>query len=186
MKKYLLIFLLLSTTSFASSFFFEKSVGPWVVLGHPGDKKEELNPACIAKTRWEDASELLIIQDLTNGELHLEFKNNEWDISDEFGKQYELTLNVYAKNNSSVKSWQVYFILVNKNSINIRGLDQKSFLNAFMNFATMKFIMPGNIPNAVVDLKNTTKVIDLMTDCLKVAEKGIPTESNSLNPKLDM
>lgn len=191
MKKHLWVFLgivLGIPTAFSANYFYEQQVGFWTVYGHPGNQESKLNPACIAQTTWKDGSYFLMISDLTDKELHLEFKNNEWDIQDKFGQEFELTLNVYTSNDSDVQSWKAYFWLVDKNTIKIRGLDPKTFLPAFMNYSRMKFIMPGTITNASVDLKNTTKVVGLLVDCIKVAEKGIPqqNQSDSLNSKMDM
>lgn len=189
MKKLFFIFLFISIPyAYAVDYFFSERVGVWDIIGHPGDTEKKLNPACIARTSWQDGSYLLLIQDLKDGELLMEFQNLEWDISSDFDKQYPFKINVYSGDKSSARSWDAYFILSNKNTISIRGLDYKEFLPAFMNYSSMKFIMPGNIPNAVVSLENTTKAIGIMTDCLKVAEKGIPQVSSkgSLNSKMDL
>lgn len=183
MKKIVMIIatLCICSSAYAIEFFFEKSVGYWTILGHPGNAERKLNPACITTTTWKDGSYLNIIQDLADGELFLEFKSSDWDITDaDLNAEYELRINVYTRNKEDVESWPTKFKFLSKNSINIRGLDYKTFLPAFMNYSKMVFIMPGTIPNGQIELQNSTKAIDLMGQCLDAA-KIRKFESNTEN-----
>lgn len=173
MKKLLTIVAMLCVCSsaYAVEYFFDKTVGFWSIYGHPGEKSDtkNLNPACITTAHWDDGSYINLIQDIANGELHIELRNNEWNVGDaDLDAAYDLTLNVYNK--SSVKSWKANFKFLSKNSIQIRGLDYKTFLPAFMNFSKMVFIMPGTITNAEISLQNSTAAINLMAECLDASK----------------
>lgn len=170
------------SSAYAVDYFFDKSVGFWSVVGHPGstDPSNKLNPACIANTKWDDGSYLNLISDLVDGELLIEFKSNEWNITDvDLDKQYELTLNMYTRNKSSVKSWPAKFNFLSKNTIQIRGIDAEAFLPAFVGYNLMVIIPPGTIPNANVGLENSSKAIDLMTQCFDASKSRKPLTTDN-------
>lgn len=169
MKKTLIlcVTLLLTTSAYAVDYFFEKTIGYWSVVGHPGDSSSNLNPACVSATRWDDGSYINIIQDLKDGELWMEFKNNEWNVEGPYGQdagQQQLTLNMFK--GRSVSSWNVNFLLVNKNTIHIHGLTSK-FIEAFAEYDMMRIIPPGTILNAEVRLQNSRAATTLMGECIK-------------------
>lgn len=179
MKKLLTIIatLCVCSSAYAVEYFFDKSVGFWSVYGHPGTNS--LNPACVTTANWDDGSYLNLIQDLKDGELLIELKNNEWDVSDaDLTAQYDMTLNMYSSNKSKVKSWKVKFNFLSKNTIQIRGLDYKTFLPAFINFGKMILIPPGTMPNAEISLENSSAAVDIMAQCLD-ASKTHKFDSNS-------
>ena len=150
--------------------FYNDSIGYWSIWGHPGDSSQELNKACITSATWDDGSQFMLIQDLVDGERLMELTNNEWNIvgpyQDEAG-QLELTLNMYK--GSKVLSQPAYFVLVDKNTIQIRNIDYKKFLPGFMGKDRLVFIMPGDILNAEIQLKDSSKAIQSMTKCIDAA-----------------
>jgi hypothetical protein len=166
------------TSAFATTNFYEDSVGYWSIWGHPGDASQNLNKACIVSMKWDDGSTFLLIQDLVDGELLIEVNNNEWNIEgpyeDEAG-QLELTLNMY-KGRDGVTSTAAYFTLLDKNTIQIRGIDYKKFLPNFMGMDRALFIMPGTIQNAEIPLQNSAKAIQSMTNCMDAGEKSVPLD----------
>lgn len=152
--------------------FYEDSVGYWSIWGHPGDASQNLNKACITSTTWDDGSQFMLIQDLADGELLIEMTNNDWNILGPYGEeagQLELTLNMY-KGTKSVISQTAYFTLVDKNTIQVRGIDYKKFLPGFMGKDRLVFIMPGEILNAEIALENSSKAIQSMTKCIETGE----------------
>ena len=163
---------MLVTSAFAdTNRFYEDSVGYWSIWGHPGDASQNLNKACITSAFWDDGSQFMLIQDLADGEMLIELTNNEWNILGPYGEeagQLELTLNMYK--GSKVLSQPAYFVLVDKNTIQIRGIDYKKFLPGFMGKDKIVFIMPGEILNAEVPLENSSKAIQSMTKCIETGE----------------
>lgn len=181
MKKYfILLCLLFCSSAYATDFFFQKSIGYWTVFGHPGSFDEKkLNPACILATDWDDGSYVNLIQDLKDGELLLELKNNAWNIGDvDLTKIYEMTLNFYG-NDGKVQSWPTRFKFLSKNTVQIRNLDIKNFISDFKEFDKMVFIMPGTITNVTVGLNNSKDAIGIMIQCLDVS-KGNRKPSESI------
>lgn len=162
---------IMATSALATEYFFDKSVGYWTVIGHPGDAENNLNPACITQARWDDGSNFQLIQDLADGELLIEFTNNDWNVEGPYndGNLLDLTMNMYGRR--GVESYNVKFILVDKNTIQIRGIDYKTFLPDFMNYNKMVMIMPGDMQNSEMRLENSTAAIGLMTKCLDESDK---------------
>lgn len=153
-------------------YFFQTSVGHWTISGHPGEPSQNINPACITSTTWQDGSSFLLIQDLADGEMLLELNNNEWNIEGPYNEeagQLELTMNMY-RGRGELESWTAYFVLTDKNTIQIRGMDFKKFLPGFMNKDRIVFVMPGDILNAELNLDNSTRAIGEMTKCLDAAD----------------
>lgn len=149
--------------------FFDTSVGYWRVFGFPGDG--ETNPSCIASASWDDGSSFLLIQDLADGELLLEMNNNGWNVEGPYETTHNMTLNMYS--NGSVQSWQAVFNLVDKNTIQIRGLDHEKFLKSFMSYDKMVMIMPGTVENAEVQLRDSRKAVNLMGQCMREAPANL-------------
>lgn len=156
--------------------FFNDVSGSWSVYGHSGN--ENLNPACVAETKWDDGSRLQIIQDLKDGELYINFNNNQWNVEGPYNTQHELTMNMYGK--KGVESWTATFNLSTKNSIQIRGIDYKSFLPAFMGYNKMVLIMPGTVENAEVSLVGSAAAVRLMAGCIESAEGNRSIEKFNL------
>ena len=164
---------MMATATFAGDVknFYEDAVGYWSIWGHPGNKEENLNKACIVSAKWDDGSNFLLIQDLDDGELFIEMTNNEWNIEGPYGDeagQLELTLNMYK--GQKVINNTAYFHLLDKNTIQIRGIDYKKFLPDFMGMSKAVFIMPGTIQNAEIYLENSAKAIESMTKCMDAGD----------------
>ena len=173
--------LLLATSAFSSDSrrFFESTVGPWTVIGHLGDSKNNVNPACVTHTRWRDGSEFYLIQDLADGELYIDFTNNQWNVRGPYGKDagnLELTINMY-RGNTVVESWNAYFTLVDKNTIQVRGIDFRKFLPGFVNMTKIVMVMPGTIPNAEISLSNSGRAVNLMTRCMQESDRFIDNKT---------
>lgn len=165
--------IMLATSSLAEGVqhFYSDSVGYWSIWGHPGDPSENLNKACVTSAVWDDGSQFMLIQDLVDGEMLLELTNNEWNITGPYGEeagQLELTVNMYK--GSKVLSQTAYFVLVDKNTIQIRGIEYKKFLPGFMGKDRLVFVMPGDILNAEIALQNSSKAIQSMTKCIEQSE----------------
>ena len=168
--------LMVSSVS-ATDLFFEKTVGHWDIFGHPGDAATNSNPACILQTKWQDGSYMQLIQDLADGEMLIEFTNNDWNVEGPYGEgTLDLTMNMHGRR-GGIESFNVKFVLVDKNTIQIRGIDYKSFLPAFMNYNKMVLIMPGDIQNSEVPLENSTNAVGIMGQCLDAADKGAAQKS---------
>jgi len=170
---------ILTTTAYAAELkkFFDVSVGPWTIIGHTRDAN--LNPACLTITTWRDGSKFLLIQDLADGELYIEFLNNQWNVRGPYGKDagpLELTMVMY-RGNTVVQSWGANFTLTNKNTILIRGIDFRKFLPGFVEMTKIVLIMPGTIPNAEISLNGSARAINLMTRCLQEADNAIDNKT---------
>ena len=169
---------IMATSASAIDYWFEKSVGHWEIFGHPGDPENNLNPGCILQTKWEDGSYMLLIQDLSSGEMLIEFTNNDWNVAGPYGSDnvLDLTMNMYGRR-GGVQSYNVKFFLIDKNTIQIRGIDYKTFLPSFMNYNKMVLIMPGDIQNSEVPLENSTNAVNIMGQCLDAADQGATQKS---------
>ena len=150
--------------------FFDNSVGIWSVIGLHASSENGTNPACIAATSWEDGSYFNLIQDLADGELFIEFTNNDWNVTGPYNEGFlDMTMNFYG--NNRVDSRKVKFKLTDKNTIMIHGIDHKTFIPLFMNYSKIVMIMPGDISNSEIPLKDSTRAMNLLTQCLKQSEK---------------
>jgi hypothetical protein len=169
MKKLIMIalFSLFSTLSYADT-FYNKRNGVWNVVGVVNEG--ELNPSCYALTTWKDGSEFRLIFDLADGELYILMINNQWNITDEPGR-YNLRLNVILPN--TVFGDNGVFELLNKNTIRLRGMPIK-FVDIFSQGTKLQFVMPGNIPNVMVDLKGSSQAIDFLSECVNVYKSSTP------------
>lgn len=175
------------TAAFAEGTFYQATSGQWTVTGYNGGPGQgadgsHFNTSCLAQTFWGDGSDLQLIQDLVDGELYIVFNNNAWNIEGPYETESDMTLNMYGRR--GVESYKVKFVLVDKNTISIRGLEYKKFLPAFMNYNKMVFIMPGTVENAEVGLKGSSAAIEHMSRCIDNAPKNLDSFQN-LGPKTD-
>ena len=150
--------------------FYDNSVGIWSVVGLYANSENGTNPACVASTSWQDGSYFNLIQDLADGELLIEFTNNDWNVTGPYGEGLlDMTMNFYG--NNRVDSRQVKFKMMDKNTIVIHGIDHNTFLPLFMNYSKVVMIMPGDVQNSELTLKDSTRALNLLTQCLKQSEK---------------
>lgn len=166
------------TISSANAFYDKSLPGGWQVFGDAGDK--ERNPGCVIGLTYGDGSQIQLIRDLKDGELYIWFKNNEWNIGDPVDTAYPMRINFY-NSRGDVIGGNFQYQLVNKNTIVIRGLNIDDFIPPFMEMGTMKFIMEGNIENAIIPLEGTREGIKYLADCIKMYYDNPPkSESPSI------
>ena len=151
------------TTSFAyDNFFYKNASGQWNIFGHSGN--HTLNPSCVMQTSWKDGSNLLVIQDLFDGELYINFLNKKWNMQGPYNKKYELTLR-FIKGKNTI-DFNAEFILTNNDSIVIRDIKHKAFLDSFSTSDTMIFIVHGDTPDISVGLKGSSNILDSLKECM--------------------
>lgn len=180
LKKFLIattacVTLATSAFSFEMKQFFQATIGYWTITGHMGDAKSGVNPACVTYTTWKDGSQFYLIQDLADGELYVEFTNHRWNVQGPYGKDapdLQLTINMYS-GDRVVESWSAFFALVDKNTIQIRGIDFRKFIPGFVDMTKIVLIMPGNIPDAQVLLSNSGRAINYMIRCMQESDRVI-------------
>lgn len=167
MKKLLLsiatMFMLVTPT--LADNFYSSSSGQWAVFGHTGS--EDLNPACVMRTSWNDGSRMYIIQDLADGELYIYFENMKWNITGPYNKEHEMEIKFFS--GQSVKALKASFNLTTNNNIHIRGIKHDMFLDPFVIADRMEFIMPGNIPDATIGLIGTRDAVEYLKGCVRMS-----------------
>lgn len=157
----------MATTSFAAdNFFYKNSSGQWDVFGHAGNST--LNPACVMQTNWNDGSKLLVIQDLSDGELYIHFSHKKWNVKGPYNKNYQLTLRFIDSRN--ILNLKAEFTLTNSDSIVIRGIKHEVFLDPFVVSDTMVFVMPGDVPDVSVGLRGTRNIFDYVKECMRESQ----------------
>lgn len=158
----------LSTPSVAATTgyeFYNNTTGYWHVGGYSGDEGG-LNPACYAEYQFQDGSIFQLIKDLETGELYIWSQNMEWNISDQPG-QYTMRLNLVGANGDiSPASGNYTYELINKNTIVISGLNIEEFTPEFMTTMELRFMMPGDIPNAYIPLQGSYDATALIAECI--------------------
>lgn len=178
MKKILLASFLMATTAVAASAdtFYEKQTGNWFVFGDRGD--QELNPACVISYEWQDGSEFQLIYDLQERVLDIWFENFEWNISDPADRTYSMDM-VIVGNGNNMTNGEMQYYLEDKNSIYISDIQPiGTFLESFSAFNELRFIMPGNIENAYLDLEGSRNASTLFLECV---DKGVQLKLNKTN-----
>jgi len=158
--------LALTTLPANAEYFYQSDVGNWTVFGEAPEN--ELNPACVISYVWQDGSEFQLIYDLYERELFIWFRNLEWDIADAEG-YYTLDMVVVGSGNDLV-SGRLDYYLVNKNTIDIPGIDPGPFMNAFAGMHELRFIMPGNIQNAYLGLEGSRAASMEFFDCINLGD----------------
>ena len=148
--------------------FYNDEIGYWSIFGFEGTPTD--NKACVLEMVWQDGSRFQLIKDLVDGELYIFLKNNDWNISNPEGV-YEFEMVIINENNTEAVSGVMEYILLNKNTIVVRGLDADGFVPPFTSLDELRFIMPGNIQNAYVDLENSNAAIQSMSKCIDKASR---------------
>ena len=144
--------------------FYNKQVGNWFVFGFEGTSDK--NRACVIEYGWQDGSRFQLIKDMVDGEVYIWFKNHQWNIADAPGDYEGMTV-IIEGSNGTVKSWNATYNLINKNTITIRNLQNNpDFIEAFSALSVMKFVMPGDIENAVIPLDGSSAAIAAGSDCI--------------------
>jgi len=149
-----------------AEYFYQSDVGNWTVFGEAPEI--ELNPACVISHVWQDGSEFQLIYDLYERELFIWFRNLEWDIADVEG-YYTLDMVVVGSGNGVV-SGRLDYYLVNKNTINVPGIEPGTLMEAFAGMNELRFIMPGNIQNAYLDLQGSRAASMEFFDCINLGD----------------
>lgn len=167
LKKIMSLFvvsMLMITPSFAQNYiaFYKNESRHWIVEGVP--KRDQLNPICRATTSWNDGSEFNFIIDLVDGELYILFINNSWDIGDPVNKFYNFRMNVHSGNN--IRGFNGEYELLSKNTIRVRNIDKK-FVDYFADADEFRFIMPGSINNAKINLTGSGHATAQLSQCVK-------------------
>jgi hypothetical protein len=158
--------LVLSALPANADYFYQSEVGNWMVFGE--DPASELNPACVISYEWQDGSEFQLIFDLYERELFIWFRNLEWDIIDPEGF-YSLNMVAVGRNNNVVSGVLDYYLL-NKNTIDIPDIEPGTFLDAFARMNELRFVMPGNIQNAYLDLDGSRAATMEFFDCINLGD----------------
>lgn len=151
-----------SSSVYAADTFFSTRIGQWTVFGN--QKDGEKNPVCLAETTWKDGSKFQLIKDLADGELYIWFQNLQWNIGDEPKNLYRMKMTAYGRN---VVSGDFQFLLVNKNTIVIPGLEKGDFAEVFMTASKLMFYMPGTISNAELPLNDSMKAAVALGKCIE-------------------
>lgn len=172
MKKFLsLIFLIffMITPSFAQNYttFFVNQSKNWFIQGIP--KRDKLNPICRASYFWNDGSEFNLIVDLSDGELYILFINNAWQINDNINNIYNFRINAHTGN--TIKGFNAEYELLSKNTIRIRDINVK-FMDVFAESNELRFIMPGNILNAVISLDGSREAVNQINNCIRLYKQN--------------
>jgi len=161
------LFLFLTTTC-SAEIFFKRNEKLWTVYGIQNEVNK--NPACIAQQSWKDGSSIQLIKDLSDGELYIAMINNEWQITDPPGK-YNMQVTVYTREEVT-STFTFEYTLIPKNHIVIRNIFEKDFIPNFVSASKLRFIMPGTIPNADINLQGSKAAIESIIDCAKKYKKS--------------
>lgn len=145
--------------------FFEEDIGYWQVFGDYGS--HDMNPACVVDYTWSDGSNFQLTYDLFNGELYIWFRNFEWDISDPVDVEYYMNMVIIGQGND-LSSGTLTYVLVNKNTIYIPWIEPTPFLDAFAAMNELRFIMPGTIHNAYLNLSGSRRAVEALIDCVQL------------------
>lgn len=156
---------------YAQQPFFNSRADNWIVIGLPsrGDK----NAVCGAEYAFKDGSTFTLYSDLIDGELYLTVHNTRWSIGDKPGSKANLRMNFYDRS-GNVNGGTAEFILIDKNTVVVPGLNPKVFIRDFVNKNKLELIMPGTIDNAEITLEGSSKAIDLLVQCVNSAGKQEP------------
>lgn len=159
----------MSTVAIAQDYFYSQNTSGWHVSGIP--QIGELNAVCRANKNFNDGSQFSVIKDLADGELYMFLQNMAWNISDAPGV-YTMRMNFHKGN--KITGSNIQFELLNKNTIRIRNLNSDRFINDFMDYSKLVFIMPGTINNAEIPLNGSTNATLALSDCVKNSKNMKP------------
>lgn len=158
-----------STVAIAQDYFYSQNISGWNISGIP--QVGELHPVCRANKNFDDGSQFSVIKDLADGELYMFLQNMGWNISDAPGV-YTLRMNFHK--GSRITGSNIQFELLNKNTIRIRNLNSDRFINDFMDYSKLVFVMPGTINNAEILLNGSTNATVALSDCVKNSKNMKP------------
>lgn len=160
----------------AAETIFSSKVGQWNIFGNRADKENNKNAVCIAETTWKDGSTFQLTKDMSDGELYVWFQNLQWNIGDTPKKTYTMKMTVYGSG-GKVASGNFKYILLNKNTIVIPGLQGGDFAEMFMTMNKLMFYMPGTIQNAELPLWDSSNAARELVRCID-AHKAAPAKDN--------
>jgi hypothetical protein len=159
------IFTLLTTFSASADYFYNSTHNDWAIFGDFGDIDQ--NPACVISHVWRDGSEFQLIYDLAERELWIWLQNFDWNIVDATGYDFPYSFNmVIVGYNNEVVSGEMGYYLISKNTIDIPDIEPRTFMEAFAGLNELRFIMPGNIQNAYLDLTGSRVATNRFYDCI--------------------
>lgn len=169
MKKFLTTTLALLTmvSTATADIFYQQREQLWSVYGVVNVEKK--NPACIAEQTWRDGSFIQLIKDLADGELYIALTNMEWQIQDEPGT-YRMRVNAFI--GSDVHGFTFDYTLTSKNSLMVRGIISEKFVPVFAAADKLRFVMPGTITNADIQLNGSRAAINGLSDCMNKFKSG--------------
>jgi hypothetical protein len=187
MRKLVTLFCLLAftTSAVASNFFFEKEVGPWLVLGHKGTKGEH-NAICTLNRRGNEGEHFMLSQDLVNGEMIIDYRSGggiEWEAGGTAFMRF-----TSEKEKEIVLS--ATFYIVDKTHIQIRYIEFDRLLPLFIKYDTLQVVFKGDA-YFITDLKKTGDAVDAMINCIKkgkpyVKQAPFKVEPDEVKPKVNM
>lgn len=167
---------------FAQQPFFRQQAGNWLIAGFPSTNGK--NAFCGAEYEFGDGSRFTVYSDLIDGELYLGLHNTRWNIGDEPNSRNQLRINFIARN-GHIKGGTADFILLNKNTIVIPGVNPKAFLPDFMDREKLELVMPGTITNAEIPLGNSTRAIELLIKCVDAGGTQAPPTQQKKKKEVD-
>jgi hypothetical protein len=147
--------------------FFEYSHGPWITGGRYAFEKN--NPHCLTTQWFKDGSFFTLTRDLADKEIYITVKNIKWEFTKPKGTADTVHMNV-TKKGKFYKGLKVDGALVNKNTIMFRGLPFE-ILSMVEEGNALDIIMPGDEPNAHIDLEGSGVAVAQLNRCMKAAEK---------------
>lgn len=145
--------------------FYKKDIGQWEVFGV--EKEGNKNKACVVSFLSRDGSAFQLIKDLDDGELYIWIRNHAWDIQQE-SDEYDGMVVIIEGDDNYVKSWPATYLLINKNTVAIRNINNAlDFIVDFSKHKLLKIIMPDNISNIYLDLADSGKAMEALYECVK-------------------
>lgn len=161
--------------------FFTEKADNWIIVGRPSvDNK---NAFCGAELSFRDGSAFTLYKDLIDGEVYIVLSNTRWNIGDPPQSRSKLRLN-FVSRGGDVKGGTIDYLLLNKNTIVIPGINSGAFIPDFMARHKLEIIMPGTIENATIPLDGTTRAVELLAKCVDVAGTQAPPKSGG--KKIDL
>jgi hypothetical protein len=151
-------------------FFFRKEVHGWHITGRMPLPNSKENPSCMVAREWDARIRVLLVSDLTDGELYMSVGHRFWTIKDAPGK-YELRLNMMSGENVIVGEF-VEYELIDPTAIMIPNLPAKEFLAALMRTSKIQLVMPGSISTLDIPTDNGADVVVGLMDCSKALKHG--------------
>jgi hypothetical protein len=153
---------MLATPALALEQFYNVESGQWRIEGYTGEKN-----FCSAKTYWQNESYVSLFVLKNAKEAGLYVHNTDWNLDGDFGTYYSGT--IVFSGSRGITSGKMDFELVDPQTIILRGLKDK-FLNDWVDYRTMKLVMPNNIPSMTIGLTGTAAATSAFVECLEILE----------------